>query len=89
MSDRLIRDEALTIYSPDARRRRRRSRGLSTCSFARAARRVRTARDMPRLPYTLAVFSEVLRLNPPVWFLGRRACGEVAFGGIAFPPARS
>jgi cytochrome P450 len=36
-----------------------------------------TPADVPRLPTTLAVFSEALRLYPPAWVLGRRTTEAV------------
>jgi cytochrome P450 len=41
--------------------------------------------DTARLPYTTAVFSEALRLFPPVWVVGRRALKDVTLGDIAVP----
>lgn len=41
--------------------------------------------DMGRLPYTTAVFSESMRLFPPVWVIGRRAHEDVVIGGYQVP----
>jgi cytochrome P450 len=41
-----------------------------------------TAEDVKRLPYTEMVLSESMRLYPPAWAIGRRACESVAVGGI-------
>lgn len=41
--------------------------------------------DMAKLPYTTAVFSEAMRLYPPVWVVGRRALEDVAIGGYEVP----
>jgi cytochrome P450 len=39
-----------------------------------------TIDDLKRLPYTLAVFKESMRLYPPVYLLGRRAQRDVVIG---------
>ena len=41
--------------------------------------------DMARLPYTTAVFSEVMRLYPPAWVVGRRALRDVRIGDYEVP----
>jgi cytochrome P450 len=41
--------------------------------------------DAARLPYTTAVFSESMRLFPPVWVVGRRALEDVVIGGYEVP----
>ena len=41
--------------------------------------------DMPRLPYTRAVFAESMRLYPPAWVVGRRAMDDVTIGNYAVP----
>jgi cytochrome P450 len=41
--------------------------------------------DMARLPYTTAIFSEAMRLFPPVWVVGRRALHDVTLGDIEVP----
>jgi cytochrome P450 len=41
--------------------------------------------DMGRLPYTTAVFSESMRLFPPVWVVGRRALEDVTIGDYEVP----
>jgi len=45
-----------------------------------------TYADLERLPYTLAVLQEALRLYPPAWILTRRALGPDKLGGYAVPP---
>ena len=44
-----------------------------------------TLMDMALLPYTTAVFSESMRLFPPVWVIGRRAAEDVVIGGLEVP----
>lgn len=39
--------------------------------------------DWKRLPYTIGVVAEALRLYPPQWMMGRRAIEPVEIGGIA------
>ncbi len=41
--------------------------------------------DVARLPFTMAVFSESLRLFPPVWVVGRRALEDVTIGDVEVP----
>jgi cytochrome P450 len=41
--------------------------------------------DVARLPFTTAVFSEAMRIYPPVWVVGRRALEDVSIGDIAVP----
>lgn len=41
--------------------------------------------DVARLPYTTAVFSESMRLFPPVWVVGRRALEDVTLGDYKIP----
>lgn len=43
-----------------------------------------TVADLPRLPYTLAVIEESMRLHPPVYALAREACEDVELGGHRF-----
>ena len=37
--------------------------------------------DVNRLPYVEKIFSEAMRLYPPVWVVGRRALREIEIGG--------
>jgi cytochrome P450 len=41
--------------------------------------------DAARLPFTTAVFSESMRLYPPVWVIGRRALEDVTLGDYEIP----
>jgi cytochrome P450 len=41
--------------------------------------------DAAKLPYTTAVFSESMRLFPPVWVVGRRALEDVTIGDYEVP----
>jgi cytochrome P450 len=41
--------------------------------------------DTAKLPYTTAVFSEAMRLFPPVWVVGRRALEDVTIGDYEVP----
>ncbi len=40
-----------------------------------------TVEDLPRLPWTLAVLEEALRLHPPAYTTGREALHDVTIGG--------
>jgi cytochrome P450 len=42
--------------------------------------------DLGRLPYTLAVIQESMRLYPPGWLLTRRSIGPDRLGGYPVPP---
>lgn len=41
--------------------------------------------DLPRLPYTRALFDEALRLYPPAWLITRRAIEDDQIGGYPVP----
>lgn len=42
--------------------------------------------DLPKLPYTLAVLEEAMRLHPPAYQTGREARREVTLAGHRIPP---
>ena len=44
-----------------------------------------TPEDHRKLPYTRAVFDEALRLNPPLYVVGRRAKQDCVIGGYHIP----
>ena len=44
-----------------------------------------TADDFARLPWTLAVISESLRLYPPAWTIGRNAIADDDIAGVKVP----
>jgi cytochrome P450 len=44
-----------------------------------------TFSDLPRLPYTLRVIKEALRLYPPAFLLDRQATSDVEIGGYLLP----
>jgi cytochrome P450 len=44
-----------------------------------------TIDDLPRLPYASAVFSESMRLYPPVWTMGRHLIADRVVGGYLLP----
>ncbi|HEU4559218.1 MAG TPA: cytochrome P450 [Longimicrobium sp.] len=95
MTNLQLRDEALTIFlaghettanalswtwhllalNPDAEAR------LHAELAAVLAGRAPTADDVPRLPYTRAVFAEAMRLYPPAWAIGREPLEEFEAGG--------
>jgi cytochrome P450 len=99
MSDRQVRDEALTIFLASHETT---ANALSWTFYllsqnpAVAARlhaeldaalggRAPTVDDLPRLRYAEQVFAEAMRLYPPAWVLGRRALEPFSAGGRSFP----
>jgi cytochrome P450 len=44
-----------------------------------------TADDLPRMPWTLAVIEEAMRLHPPAYMTGREAISDVEIGGHHLP----
>ena len=50
-----------------------------------AGRRPIEPADYGRMPYTRAVFNEVLRQSPPIYFLGREAIEDCVIGGYFIP----
>jgi cytochrome P450 len=99
MTDRQVRDEAMTIFLA----------GHETTANALAwtwhllaahpdvedrlheeidrvlGSRTATADDLPRLPYTRMVIAESMRRYPPAWGIGRRAVEDFAIGGYLVP----
>jgi cytochrome P450 len=99
MSDRQIRDEALTMYMAAHETT---ATGLTWTFYLLAqnpeayarlqeeTRRVLGGRtpelaDRPNLPYALQVFKEALRLYPPVYYFGRQAVEDVTVAGYNVP----
>ena len=100
MTDRQVRDEAMTIFLA----------GHETTANALTwtwyllsqppdverrlheeidrvlAGRLPTVADVDRLPYTTRVVTESMRLYPPAWIIGRRAIDEYSIGGYPVPP---
>lgn len=99
MSDAQLRDEVMTIFlaghettanaltwtffllstHPEVRRK------LEAEVDAALQGRAPGASDMPKLPYTLAVVQEAMRLYPPVWLLMRYAESDQVVGGYRVP----
>ncbi len=48
--------------------------------------RLPTVADVDRLPYTNRVITESMRLYPPAWLVGRRAINEYSVGPYYVPP---
>ncbi|MEZ4441392.1 MAG: cytochrome P450 [Polyangiaceae bacterium] len=51
-------------------------------------RRIPTNDDLSRLAYTRAVFSEAMRLYPPIWFVARSVHEPIDFGGYDVRPGQ-
>ncbi|MCB9549066.1 MAG: cytochrome P450 [Myxococcales bacterium] len=98
MSDRQLRDEALTMMLAGHETT---ANALAwTLSLladhpdvqARAAAEAAAATpddgpaDLGKVPYLKQIFQEALRLYPPVWLLARYAVGEDTLAGASIPP---
>lgn len=99
MPDDLVRDEALTILlaghettanalawslhllGADPRAQTRLGAELEAVLGERTA----TMADLPRLPYTKAVFCESMRLYPPAWVMARRLTADRDVCGYRLP----
>jgi cytochrome P450 len=99
LTDREVRDQAMTIllaghettanalawafyllgHHPDARAKVERE--VDVALEGRAA----TMADLAKLPYTLSVIKESMRLYPPAYMIGRRATREVTICGSRVP----
>ena len=94
MSDRLVRDEALTLLLAGHETT---ANALTWCWLLLAEHpeverrlhaevdatlggRPPTPDDLPRLPYTRRVLTEAMRLYPPAWIVGRQAIADVRIG---------
>jgi cytochrome P450 len=96
MTDRQVRDEALTLFLAGHETTANALAWawwlLSEHPEAEAALHAElddalggpppTVRDLPRLPYTEAVLSEAIRLRPPAWAIGRRAVRDHRAGDV-------
>jgi cytochrome P450 len=95
MSDRQLRDEAMTLYLAGhettaltlawtwfllSRHRRVEEKLVSEWQHVLTGA-IPTAGDLSRLPYTAAVIAESMRLFPPVYVIGREATTELELGG--------
>jgi cytochrome P450 len=95
MSDRQLRDEAMTLYLAGHEttaltlawawylisRHPEVEEKLAAEWRAALAGRSPGAEDLAKLPYTSAVISESMRLYPPVYALGREATRDLEIGG--------
>jgi len=100
MSDKQIRDEALTLFLAGHETTANAlmwSWYLLSENPAAAAKfydeidralggRLPTFDDLPQLKYTEGVFAEAMRLFPPAWVIGRRVKTEYAIGEFSVPP---
>lgn len=100
MTDRQIRDEAMTIFLAGHET----TANALAWSWYELARnpeveakfhaevdtvldgRMATFEDAPRLAYTAQIFAESLRMYPPFWVIGRRAIAECTIGGHSIKP---
>src|SRR5580698_1350463 len=100
MSDRQIRDEALTLFLAGHETTANALMWawyLLSRNPAAAAKfydevdrvlagRLPTFNDLSDLKYTEGVFAEAMRLYPPAWVVGRRAITEYTIGQYTVPP---
>ena len=99
MSDRQVRDEALTLFLAGHETT---ANALSWCWYLLSEHpeverklfaelndklrgRLPTIDDVPHLPYTEMVVAESVRLYPPAWAIGRRALVAQNIGGYVVP----
>jgi cytochrome P450 len=99
MSDRQVRDEALTIFLAGHETT---ANALSWAFYLLSQHpqvadrlgaeldvalggRAPTVADLPNLRYAEMVFAETLRLYPPAWVIGRRAVSPFEAGGYQLP----
>jgi cytochrome P450 len=99
MSDRQVRDEAITIFLAGHETT---AIALTFTWYALAQNpeaaaalyeeidrvlpdRPPAESDLPRLPITRMIVTETLRLYPPVWTLGRELQTDIQFGGYTIP----
>jgi cytochrome P450 len=99
MSDKQIRDEALTLFLAGHETTANAlmwSWYLLSQNPAAAAKfyeevdrvlagRLPTFDDLPQLKYTEAVFAEAMRLYPPAWIIGRRVKTDYPIGEYSIP----
>jgi cytochrome P450 len=99
MSDKQIRDEALTLFLAGHETTANAlmwswyllSQNPSAAAkfYAEVDRalgdRLPTFDDLPQLKYTEGVFAEAMRLYPPAWVIGRRVKTEYAIGEFSVP----
>jgi cytochrome P450 len=100
MTDRQVRDEAMTIFLAGHETTANAltwtwyllsqspdiERGLHEEIDRVLAGRLPTVADVDCLPYTTRVVTESMRLYPPAWLVGRRAVNEYSIGGYSVPP---
>ena len=100
MSDRQLRDEAMTLYLAGHETtaltlawswyllsQHRRVEEKLVSEWQRVLRGVTpTAQHLQRLPYTAAVIAKSMRLFPPVYVIGREATTELELGGYRVKP---
>lgn len=103
MADSLLRDESITLFfaghETTARTMSAAWYALASnpCAAAKLheeldtvlGNRYPTVADLHRLPYTLQVIKEVLRLYPPAPFYARDAVGADSFDGLTIPAGSS
>jgi cytochrome P450 len=99
MSDRQVRDEAMTIFLAGHEttanalawtwlllgRNQGVERRLHDELDSVLDSRPPTADDVARLPYARMVLAEAMRCYPPAWAIGRRALAEFEIGGYTIP----
>ncbi|MCE0484653.1 MAG: cytochrome P450 [Methylacidiphilales bacterium] len=100
LTDAEVRDQAMTLFLAGhettanalawtwhllAKHEAVRVKMKAEIDAALGSERLPEMEDVARLPYTTAVFSESMRLFPPVWVVGRRALEDVTIGDYEVP----
>ena len=100
MTDRQVRDEAMTIFLAGHETTANAmtwtwyllsqspevERRLHEEIDSVLGGRLPTVADVDRLPYVTRVVTEAMRLYPPAWLVGRRAVNEYRIGSYSLPP---
>lgn len=103
MSDKQLRDEAMTLFLAGHETTALALTWLFYClhhnpeaeeQVLREAKEILNGRtpefsDLPKLDYTRQVIEETLRLYPPAWMVGRKALDDDEIGGFLVPEGYS
>jgi cytochrome P450 len=99
LTDRQVRDEVMTLLLAghettantlawtwyELGRHLDVARAVETEVAAAIGDRAATPEDLPKLPYTLSVIEEAMRLHPPAYVTAREAIRDVTIDGTTYP----